>query len=147
MTERTQLTCMNTLVDLQVLGSRKELPAAGEGTRERLLPGVDPDVVDQLVLGFESSLLPWTVLPVAGVVRDLRPPDVVLGEVGDDVVHRVVDLVTHLLGLRVNPLAGHLLPDGRLSHVAVVGRHVSVAHVTVVVPPGPRHLVQAEGVV
>ena len=68
-------------------------------------------------------------------------------EVGHYVVHAVVSLLADLLGVLVDPLAGHLLPDWGLPHVPVVGGHVAVAHVAVVVAPGSRHLVQPEGVV
>ena len=136
MTERTQLTCMNTLVDLQVLGSRKELPAAGEGTRERLLPSVDPDVVDQLVLGFERSLLSGTTSPVAGIVCHLRTANMVDGQVAHHLVHGVVDLLAELPGVPVHPLTGHLLLDRLLPHVPVVGGHVAVTHVAVAVVAG-----------
>ena len=91
-------------------------------TREGLLPSVDSDMVHQLVLGFEGSALPRTVCPVAGIVSNLRPSDVVHSEVGDHVVHAVEGLLTDLLGVLVNPLAGHLgLQAGsRGSHIPVV---------------------------
>ena len=91
-------------------------------TREGLLPGVDSDMVHKFVLGFEGSALPGAVCPVAGIVCDLRPTHVVNSEVGDHVVHAVEGLLTDLLGVLVNPLAGHLgLQAGsRGSHIPVV---------------------------
>ena len=74
-------------------------------------------MVDQFVLGFERFALPAALLPVAGVVSLLRPPHVVDGEVGDDVVHGVEDLPAHLSRLLVDPLAGHLLVEW-LPHVS-----------------------------
>ena len=68
-------------------------------------------MVHQLVLGFEGSALPRAVGPVAAVVGDLGAAHVVHGEVGDDVVHAVVGLLAHLLGLLVHPLAGRLRLD------------------------------------
>ena len=95
-------------MDLEVLGAGEESVAAREGAHEGFLPGVDPHVVDQLVLGLEGFLLPGAVLPVAGVVGDLRAADVVLGEVGHNLVEAIEHLVAHLLGVLVNPLTGHL---------------------------------------
>ena len=39
------ITCVSSLVDLQVLGPGKESPAAREGAGEWLLSCVDPDVI------------------------------------------------------------------------------------------------------
>ena len=92
-------------------------------------------MVDQFVLGFEGFALPAALLPVAGVVSLLRPPHVVDGEVGDDVVHGVEDLSAHLPRLLVDPLAGHLLVEG-LPHVSEEAGahpvHVGAVHVVVV---------------
>ena len=46
---------MCPFVDLEVLGAREHLAAAGERAGERLLARVHPDVVDQLVLGLEAA--------------------------------------------------------------------------------------------
>ena len=105
---------------------------------------MNADMVHQLVLRLEWSFLPGAILPVAGMVRDFRSSNMVHREVGDHVVHGVEHLVAHLLGLLVDPLAGHLLLDG-LPHVPVVGGHVAVAHVAVVVA-GSSHVMQAKGV-
>ena len=45
---------MNSFVNLEIFGSGKNFSAARERAGERLLPGVDPNVVDQLVLCLEG---------------------------------------------------------------------------------------------
>ena len=40
---------------------------------------MDPDMVDELVLGLECLLLSGAVVPVAGMVGDLRTSNVVNG--------------------------------------------------------------------
>ena len=55
---RRGLTCVQTLVDLQVLRPSKLLSTAGERAGEGLLSSVHPHMVDQLVLGLERPLLP-----------------------------------------------------------------------------------------
>ena len=131
---RSQLTCVDPFVDLQVLGPGEYLPAAGEGAGEGLLSCVDPKVVDQFVLGFERFVLSAALLPVTGVIRLLGSTDVVNGQMSDDVVHGVEDLPAHLARLLVDPLAGHLLVE-RLPHVPEeAGAHpVHVGAVDVVV--------------
>ena len=52
---------MCSLMYFEVLRPREDLPTAGEGAGEGLLAGVDPDVVDQLVLGLERSTQPTTI--------------------------------------------------------------------------------------
>ena len=52
---------MCSLMYFEVLGSREHLLTAGQGAGEWLLAGVDPDVVDQLVLGLERSTQPTTI--------------------------------------------------------------------------------------
>ena len=120
MTKGTQLTCMNTFVDLQVLGPGEELAAAREGAGKWFLSSVDPDMVDQLVFGFEGPQLPRAVLPEAGVVGDLGTTDVLDSDVSDYLVKAAENLVARLSrrGLfRVDPHASHLLVLQRLSHV------------------------------
>ena len=68
---------MNSLVYLQVLGSCKEFPASREGTGEGFLSGMNSNMIDKLVLGFEGFLLPGTVGPIAGMVCNLRSPDMI----------------------------------------------------------------------
>ena len=133
---------MNPLVDLQILRPSENLATAREGAREGLLSSVDAEVVDQLVLCLERLLLARALLPVTGVVRDLGPANVVDGEVGDNVVHRVELLVASLSPvLLVDPLAGHLLLH-RLAHVPEEGAahpvHVARVHVVLGICPIPR---------
>ena len=90
-------------------------------------------MVDQLVLGFERSLLSGTTSPVAGIVCHLRTANMVDGQVVYHLVHGVVDLLAELPGVPVHPLTGHLLLDRLLPHVPVVGGHVAIAHVAVAV--------------
>lgn len=99
-------TCMCALVDLEILTAGKDLATAGEGTRERLFPSVDTDVVDQLVLGLEGATVPLAVLPVASMVHLLGASHVLHRDVSDDLVHGVERLAAGLLvvGLvRLNP--------------------------------------------
>ena len=127
---------MCSLVDLEVLGPREESVAAGKGAHEGLLPGVDPHVVHELVLGFEGLALPRTLLPVTRMVTVLRAPDVVDGQMVDDVVHRVEHLVADLLRVGVLPHTHrvHLGAGGLLLHVPIVWTHVcSVSSVTSVI--------------
>lgn len=125
---------MRSLVNLQVLRPREDLPTAGERAREGLLPGVHPNVVHQFVFRLEGLALPGAILPEADVVRLLGPPDVLHGDVRDQLVHGAESFVAALLGvaelLGVDPLADELLLDALLPHVAeegtgvVVGCHV-----------------------
>lgn len=105
---------MSSLVDFEVFAACEDFAAAGEGARKGLLPRVHPDVVDQLVLGFEGTSIPHAPLPVARVVGLLRPTHVLHRDVGDDLMHRVEDLVAGLPRLRlllVYPQARVLLLD------------------------------------
>ena len=89
------------------------------GAGEGFLPSMNPNMIDQLVLGLEGPPLPGAVGPVAGVVRDLRPAHVLHGQVGDNLVHRAEGLIAGLAGqrlVRLHPQAGDLLLH-RLPHV------------------------------
>ena len=79
-------TCMCSLVYLQVLAPGENLSTAGEGAGEGFLPGVDPDVVDQLVLGLEWAAHPRAALPETGVVTDLRTPNMLHCQVSHHLV-------------------------------------------------------------
>ena len=124
------------------------------GTREGFLSRVHSDMVYKLVFRFKWSPLPGTVGPVAGIVSDLRAPHMVHCEVGDNIVHAVECLLTDLLGVLVNPLAGHLCLEAgpRGPHVPVVGAHVAWvarsphAHGPVVAGRGRALSPEAEGV-
>ena len=132
------ITCMCSLVYLQVFWSCKESVTAREGTHERFLSCMNSHMVDQLVLGLESFAFSWTLLPMASMVRVLRSSDVVHGQVVDDVRHGVEHLVADLPGLGVLPHADDVHLDRRLVHVSVVGGHVvaSIQTVAVVVAGG-----------
>ena len=78
------------------------------GAGEGFLPCVNSYMIDQLVLGLEGPPLPGAVGPVAAVVSDLGASHMINGEVGHDVVHRVVRLLADLLGVLVYPLTCHL---------------------------------------
>ena len=130
---------MRPLVDLEVLGAREHLAAAGKGAREGLLSRVHPDVVHQLVLGLEGSPVARARGPEARVRRALGATDVFHCEVRHDLVHAVEELAALLARRRhvgLQPLAGHLLPHG-LPHVpeegAVVRGHGGVVRGHVVV--------------
>ena len=138
-----KLTCVDSLVDLEVLRARKYFSTSRKGAGKGFLSSMNSDVVDQLVLGLEWLLLPGAVLPVAGMVGDLRTPNVLHSQVVHYLWQGVKKLVAHLSRVPILPQAQHLLLD-RLPHVAVVvGGHVAVAHVVVVV----AHVVEAKGVV
>lgn len=64
------------LVNFQIFRAREHFATAWERTRERLLPRVHSDVIDQFVFGFERFPLSCAVLPEADVVRLLRSPHV-----------------------------------------------------------------------
>ena len=129
-------TCVRALVDLEVFAASEHLPAAGEGTRERLLARVHADVVDEFVLRLEGSSVARTGLPEARVVRLFRAPDVFHRDVRHDLVHRREGLSAAgrlLRSLLLRPQTRVLLLDRR-SDVAEEGaamwRHVAhVAHV------------------
>lgn len=107
---------MRPLVYLEVLRPGEDFAAAGEGAGERLLAGVDPDVVDQLVLRLEGPAGPGAALPEAGVRRALGPPDVVHRQVGDDLVHGAVHLTAALPSLRpqaLEPASGPRVAEER----------------------------------
>ena len=123
-------------MDLQVLGSGKVLVTSRKWAGKWFLPGVDSHMVDQLVLGLEWFLLSRTVLPVAGVVCDLWTSDVILCQMGHDLVQVVENFVAHFLGVLINPLTSHLLLDVLSEVLSVVGVDISVhvsSHVPVVV--------------
>ena len=75
-----KLTCMCSFVNLEVLAPGEYFATAREGAGVRFLPRVDSDMIDQLVLGLEWFLFPFTVFPVADMVAGLRSPDVVHGD-------------------------------------------------------------------
>ena len=121
---------------LEVLGPREESVAAREGAHEGLLASMDPHVVHELVLGFERLALPRTLLPMTRMVTVLRAPDMIDGQMVDDVVHRVEHLVADLLGVWVLPHAHcvHLGAGWLLLHIPIVWTHVcGVSSITSVI--------------
>ena len=77
------LTGVRSFVDLEVLGAREHFSTTGKRTLERPFAGVDADVVDQLVLGFEGPPVARTAQPAAGVVGLFRATHVLDGQVDD----------------------------------------------------------------
>lgn len=73
-------------VDLEVLGAGEHLAAVGKRAGERLLPGVDADVVDEFVFGFERLPAAQTLVPQAHMTEALQPRCYMLG---GDVVHQL----------------------------------------------------------
>lgn len=91
------LTCVDSLVNLEVLRPGEHLSAARERTGERFFSRVHADVVHQFVLGLEWSAFSRAAVPEAGVVRDFRSPYVFHGEMSDDLMQSPKDLIARLL--------------------------------------------------
>lgn len=115
---------MRARVDLEVLGTCEHLPAVREGAGERLLPGVNPNVIDQFVFGFERLASPQTLVPHADMAQGLQSDRDVLG---GDVVHQLmhgaetlvadgrrcpVDLLSRRSSVGLGPFANQLGFDG-----------------------------------
>lgn len=137
-------TCMGPLVDLEVLTAGEDLAAAGEGTGEGLLSRMNPDVVDQLVLGLEGSTAARTAVPEARVRRALGPTDMLHCQVRHNLVHGVEGLAARLARARpVHPQTAQVLhwlhvPEERARLVAVVGVGLVSVGPRVVDEPGVR---------
>ena len=91
---------MRPLVDLEVFTPGKYLSTPWIQARKGLLPGMDPDVIDELVLGLERLEIPRAVRPQADEVRLLEAvgveaaaADVVDADVGDQFVEGEKSLV------------------------------------------------------
>ena len=111
---------MRSFVDLEILASGEDFAASGKRAGKGLFSRVYPDVIDELVFGFEWSSLSGAVLPEAGVISLLGSSHVFDRQMRDDLVHRAEGLAALLLGLghiRLHPHAGVLLLD-RLAHVS-----------------------------
>ena len=122
---------MRSFVDFEIFTPGEHLSTAGEWTRERLLSGVNANVVDQLVLGLEGFPFSRTVLPQARMVRLLRAADVFDGDVRHDFVHGAERFVASFPRLRllvVDPQTRVFLFDGR-PHVTEKRRRRSVMRV------------------
>ncbi len=59
---------MSPFMNLEIFRSGKHFSTSWKRTREWLLSGVDPNVVDQLVLGLKWLSNSWTVVPKTNVV-------------------------------------------------------------------------------
>lgn len=88
---------MRPFVDFEIFAPRKHFAAAGERAWEGLLAGVHPNVVHQLVFGFEGLTLARTVLPQTRVIRLLRSANMFDSDVGHYVVNAGKHLLTDLL--------------------------------------------------
>lgn len=150
----SQLTGVSSLMNLEILASGEHLAARGKGTGEGFFAGMNANMVDKFVLGFERSATAWTVAPEARVVGALWPANMFHRDVTDNLVHRVKALVARFLWYRLlwlDPEANQLLFEGRIrvAHVAeerLRRMHVHLrreAHVAVRVCAG---LVEATGV-
>lgn len=138
---------MRSLVDLQVLRSRKHLAASLERTRKRLLAGMHANMIDQLVLGLERSSIPLATHPEASMLRTLRSADMLHRQMPHDLAHRSEHLAAmlasatathcaHRMAIRIHPHADQLLFErgsrsgsrhsgGRGSGMMVLVAHVS----------------------
>lgn len=87
-------------------------------------------MIDQFVFRFEGLAFPGTLLPVADMVALLGSPNVLHGDVGDQLVHGAESFIATFFGivqlLGVDPLADELLLDALLPHVAEKGTWVVV---------------------
>lgn len=79
-------TRVRARVNLEVFGAREHLAAVGKRARERLLPGVHANVVDEFVFGFERLPAAQTLVPHADVTQGVETRRDVLG---GDVVHQL----------------------------------------------------------
>lgn len=87
-------TRMCSFVYLEIFTPGKHLSARWKRTREWFLSGVDPDVVDQFVLGLKGLQGSGTPFPQTGMIALLGSTNVLHGYVGHYFVHRVEDLHT-----------------------------------------------------
>ena len=121
---------MNSFVDFEVLRSGKDFAASGERAWKRFFTGVDSDMVDQLVFGFEGSAFADTVFPEAGVIRDFRSADMFHRKMSDNFVKGPKDFTAWFLWneklFGVYPHTRHLLLQ---STVVVVMMSVGIVMV------------------
>lgn len=112
---------MRSLVYFEILRPGKHLATTRKRARERLLPGVHPDVVHQLVFGLKRSPISWTSLPTTSMSRALRSTDVLHSQMSHNLMHAPKVFPTlfprHRL-LRLDPLTLHLLLHRLLSHIS-----------------------------
>lgn len=127
------LTCVRSFVNLKVFGSGEYFSTAREWAWKRFLPGVHPNVIYKLVLGFKRFAFPRTLFPKTYMVRLLWSSDVLHRHMRYKFVHGAVSFGAKFLRrvLRLQPLANQFLLY-RLPHVAEKGTG-SVVVVMVVV--------------
>lgn len=78
---------MRSLVYLEVFGSGENFFTSMKRAGKGFFSCVDPDVVDELVFGFERLAVPWAILPIANVVRVLGSSDMLNRHMGDKFIH------------------------------------------------------------
>ena len=121
---------MCSLVNLQIFRPCEDLATSRKWAWKRFFARMHSNVVDQLVFGFKWFAFSDAVFPETDVVALLWPPDVLHGDVGDQLVHGTESFIATLLWvaelLRVDPLADELLLDALLPHVAEEGTRVMV---------------------
>lgn len=91
------LTCVNPLVDLEILRPGKDLAATRKWARKRLLSSMDSDVVHQFVFSLERAPFSRAVFPETRMIRDLRTAHMFHGQVRDDLMKGAKDLAARLL--------------------------------------------------
>lgn len=87
------LTRVCALVYLEILTAGKHLATARMGAGKGLLAGMNAYVIDQLVLGLEGSSIPGATNPEAGMCGTFWSAHMLHGQMCDNLVHRVKDLV------------------------------------------------------
>lgn len=130
MMKKTALTCMGAFVYFEILGPGEHFAASLERARERFLARVHPDVIDQLVFGFERPALALAPVPKARVRRALGPADVLDRDVRHDVLHGAEHFAARAHRRRpgfVDPQARHVFERGGGGG----GRDRPVSHVPV----------------
>lgn len=90
---------MCTLVNLQIFRPCEDLATSREGAGEGFLTRVDPNVIHQFVFRLKRFALAGALFPKANVVALLRSPDVLHGDVRDQLVHGAESFVATLLGV------------------------------------------------
>ncbi len=105
------LTGMRSFVNLQILTPGENFATMRKGTRERFFSSVNPNVINEFVLGFEGSAFPRTLLPTASVESALRTADMLHRQMGDDFMHGTEHSTASFLRtqIRIYPHTGQVL--------------------------------------
>lgn len=109
-------TCMSPFMYFQVFTSGKYFPTSGKRTGEGFFSRVNPDVIDQFVLGLKRPSVATTVLPIASVIGTFGSSDMFHADVRYDFVHGGESFVAGLPGCHLvlfHPEAGQLLLNWR----------------------------------